>query len=314
MKKLALLLFVLISFSTTYAAEKSTSKIMEPFKKYEFTDGSSFEYSSYLKQFVGDTIVMEFSPTAYLGSFTVETPDTVWIKKRPKKNPELGKHLCSEQSLQRCCGLTNKFVTPATAINGKPFAVYSVTTQSSYSLNCTIRLLDLENLDIVNFVLYENFHEDFKFTSAKTQRLIKSLEGQNVYYCPDMSSYSSSSRTFTECTYLNGDFYFEVTKSSGMYSHYTFKPYAQIRIKDLDGNVHSFSPIKKPSYSSTKPIIISQNEYETNYKVQYIETDVDTSILQEDIDFPFSFVCIFAQPSHYASVYQKIRSVFNNSK
>jgi hypothetical protein len=303
MKKITILLFVLMSFFTAYAGSNDYPKTMEPFKNYELIGTTSLEYNNYLKKFVGDTIVMQFDTSASLEAFSVENPDTVWIKKRPKKNPELGKHYILNKAYKGV-QVNDKFVTPATAINGKPFAVYSVTPQSSYGRNVNIKLVDLENLDMVNFHLYESFPETFTFTSAKTQRLIRSLEGQKVYYCNDFPTYSISAPEFTECTYLNGDFHFELTKSSGTYSHSELNAFAQIRVQDASGTVHAFSPIKSTSYQ--RQVILSENEYDSKFKLQTIETKVDFSIFDEELDFPFSFVTIFGKPTYGASVSQTI--------
>jgi hypothetical protein len=275
---------------------------MEAFKDYVCSN--SLAYAKFLKHFVGDTIVMEFDPSAHLTTFTVETPDTVWIKERPKKNPKLGKHYLLSNAYKGVMSDKNNFFTPATAVNGKPFAVYSVEAVSDYRIDCKLRLLDLETLNIVNFVLYESFPESFQFTSAKTQRMVKSMEGQKVYYCPDLPYYSGTrTPTFTECTYLNGDFYFEVTKAKG-YSHYDLTPHAQMRVQDADGTVYSFSPLMESL--STRPVILSQSEYDSNFKPQTIESEVDFSVLQDNIDLPISGIAILAQTSSYAPVYQTI--------
>lgn len=307
MKKFIFFLFIMAANIVAYSASNVTPKLMESFKKYEMSSVTRLDYPKYLKQLVGDTIIMEFNPSAYLTSFTVENPDTVWIKKKPKKNPVLGKHYVLNKAFKGV-SINNEFVTPASAINGKPFAVYSVNPTASYGSSSVIQLLDLETLDLIRFVLYDSFPEEFKFTTTKTHRLMTELEGQKVYYCPDMPSYSVSSPQFTECTFLNGDFYFEVSNPNrSLYSSsFSLKPYAQFRLKDKDDNIISFSPIRVSEYGYKTPVILTTKEYQENYMPLTINSEVDFDILNEDYKFPFSFVVIPAKPNYYASVYQKI--------
>ena len=143
MKKSILILLATI-FATFGISANVHSKIQDAFSTYERTSKIGRYNVDFLKKFVGDTIMFDFS-NQYMDCFTVEQPDTIWIKKRPKKNPEIGKHYILNHAYKGV-EVDEKFFTPTSAINGKPFVVYSIKPYTSNE-GCQILLLDLDNLD-----------------------------------------------------------------------------------------------------------------------------------------------------------------------
>lgn len=137
MKKLLLLLLLSVSM-LTFA--KVQSSITDSFSKYERESMIGRYNIDFLRKFVGDTISFNFN-SQYLDGFTVEQPDTVWIKKRPKKNAQLGKHFILNYTYKGM-PVGENFLTPSSVINNTPFVVYSVTPHTSGE-GCFVTLLDL---------------------------------------------------------------------------------------------------------------------------------------------------------------------------
>lgn len=303
MKKSILILLATI-FATFRISANVHSKIQDAFSTYERTSKIGRYNVDFLKKFVGDTIMFDFS-NQYMDCFTVEQPDTIWIKKRPKKNPEIGKHYILNHAYKGV-EVDEKFFTPTSAINGKPFVVYSIKPYTSNE-GCQILLLDLDNLDVITFNVPRSFSYDGTFTTTKTKRLIDSLVNEDVYYSPDVPTYysSSSKPSFTKCKLINGEFQVVISKSTGMYHDYALETTCVLRLQDDKGNVISMSPLKTSEYARTNPIVLTQPEYDEQFRGYSLNSDVDIAILDNEANFPFSFVIIPAYTkSSFTSVYQ----------
>lgn len=305
MKKFFALLFS-FALGIVYMSADINSTLRDAFSNYEFHSVTARYNSDFLKKFVGDTIMFDFS-VQYLDCFSTEQPDTIWLKKRPKKNPELGKHYILNQAYK---GIQDgdKFVTPSSAINGKPFAVYNVKSHNSES-GCLMTLLDLDNLDIITLNIPASFKYDCTFTTVKSQRLINALLNKDFYYSPDApSNYSSFSKPkFTPCKVVGGEFQFIISKSTGMYSDYKLAPNCEVRLEDEKGSYIYMHPIKASKYAMTNPVILTPAEYDSQFRCYSIDSDVDLSILNEDENFPFSFIAIFGKTkSSFTGVYQSV--------
>lgn len=310
MKKILFVLFVL-SFTITVSA-KVESTIQQAFSKYERSSSTSRSNADFLRKFVGDTIMFTFQDT-YLNNFTVEVPDTVWIKKRPKKNPILGKHYTLINAYKGIA-LNQTFVTPSRVINDKPFIVYAV---KSYGLDggCKISLLDPESLDIITADFSTKFPHDGSFRTVKTERMINSLKEKTVYYSPHVDSYSKP--IFSKCKVLGGDFIVEINKSTGMYGDYTLNINNILRLQDEKGNVIPFSLVRESSgYGYKTPVVLTEKEYEKQFKCYEVYSHLDLSLLNETLDFPFSFSFITGLTSGLRNpIYQTVdpSTTYNSS-
>ena len=298
MKKL---LFLLV-FLPLLCHAKVDSVIRDSFSKYEKSSYTGRSNVNFLKTFIGDTITFNFT-SQYLDGFSVESPDTIWVKKRPKKNPELGKHYILNHAYKgRHVG--ENFLTPVSAINDIPFVIYSVTPDNSGD-GCFITLLDLKNLDLIKANFPHTFSYDGSFTTAKTQRIIDSLKGMDVYYSPEVSSYNKPS--FSKCKVIGGDFTVNISKSTGVFQDYRLHTDCEIRLQDENGKNFSMSPLKSDGYSGKTPVLLTQEEYDNQYRVYTIDSDVDIAILDEESNFPFSFLLIPGLTTgSYTSVYQSL--------
>lgn len=301
MKKYLILIF--FSFvGTTFASAKINSTIRDAFSKYEHISVIDRYNKEFLTKFIGDTIIFTFS-SQYLDCFSVAQPDTVWLKKKPKKNPELNKHYVLNYAYK---GIQegNKFVTPSSYINGKPFVMYNVESNDR-NRGCLISLFDTETLNIITLYMPQSFKYDCSFTTTKTQRLISSLLNKRVYYSPDAPSYSSYiTAEFTPCKVLGGDFKILVKKSNGIYYDYKLEANCEIRLTDENGVLISMNPLNR-EYAHSIPIILTQSEYDCQFRRYSIDSDVNMSILNNEEEFPFSFLTIFGKAkSSYTGIYQ----------
>ena len=301
-----LLFFFTFIIGFTSAAAKVKSTLQDAFSNYERSSYIDRYNTDFIKKFLGDTIKFEFS-TPYLDCFSVEQPDTVWLKKRPKKNLVCGKHYLLNFAY-RGVQEGNEFVTPSSCINDKPFVVYNVKSLNNGE-GCLISLLDTDNLDLITLKMPRSFKYDCSFTTAKTHRLINSILNKRVYYSPDVPSYYSSysKPNFTPCKVIGGDFQVFVSKSTGMYSDYKLETQCEIRLEDENGASITMHPVKASEYARTNPVILTQGEYDAQFRGYSVNSDVDISILNEDENFPFSFIAIFGKTKDsFTSVYQSV--------
>lgn len=301
MKKLLLLFLFSVSL---LAYAKVESSIADSFSKYERESMIGRYNVDFLKKFVGDTITFNFN-SQYLDGFTVEQPDTVWLKKRPKKNAQLGKHFTLNYAYKGI-PVGDNFLTPSSAINDTPLVVYSVAPHTSGE-GCFVTLLDLQTLDLIKANFPRSFAYDGSFTTTKTQRIIDSLKEHYVYYSPDVPSYSSSKPSFSKCKVLGGDFTVNISKSKGMYDDYKLNTKCEIRLQDNGGMVISFSPIKTSGYGYKTPILLTEGEYDRQFKCYEVSSEVDLSLIDEKPDFPFSFSFIAGMTSGGSNpIYQSL--------
>jgi len=305
MKKILLFLF-LINFIPAYAdgGKDLLVKSFLPYRTIGFQHDSDAEKLKYLQQFVGDTIIFNF-PATYLSVFSVERPDTVWLKKRPKRNPVQGRHYVLNNAYKGI-DVDGEFLTPSSTINGRSFAVLNVKPHTPSSDGFFISLLDIDNMDIVGFNLYSAIPYEFSFTTTKTQKLLQAFCGQTVYYCANLSSYSSS-KEFRKFQCLSGDFHFNV--SPGMpgrswEKYFSLDDCVELRLQDEYSNVKTVSSDWRCDYSIYGISLLTEAEYAADYKPLTINSDVDLNILEKAGNFPFSFSYILASSKSYVSVYQ----------
>ena len=90
LRKFSFLLLLLFPYFTCLGNDDI--ELINTLKTYRINTSSESEKLSFLKNFIGDTIKLNFYTSKPTDLFSKQYPDTIWIKKRPKKNPEKGKH------------------------------------------------------------------------------------------------------------------------------------------------------------------------------------------------------------------------------
>lgn len=140
----------------------------------------SKEWASFMENFRGDTLQFNISGTQFVNNFKIENPDTIWLRDRPKKNPKEGKHYILNH-FYKGVQINNKFATPISEINGKKFGILSVRSAKSkyygFEYGVEMRILDFENLEVVNVSLPDMIPYEVIITSSRKDSAIKSLEG-----------------------------------------------------------------------------------------------------------------------------------------
>lgn len=267
---------------------------------------------SFLRQLCGDTITFNISAVRDVNMFTKEVPDTIWIKKKPKKNPQEGKHYRLSY-IYKGNPSSGEYLTPVSCINGKPFGVLSVdyvSDGSSYSFHkdLLIKLIDLDDLSILNCIIPHNNKFSFNISSNKIERSIKSIVGEQ-FYIKTGNGYSSPK--YTLCTLNNGE---HSILFDGHIGDITLQSNVTFHFVDKDGYEVSFK-YEKPTYSgyySDEPIV-SKIEHEDKHLVRTINSEVDLNIAKSESDLPFNFNYILGTRNGY-SAYISQRIVPDNIK
>lgn len=302
--KRVLVIFSLLYYSLSFIARgESDTKTDKFFLNYQHTSSFSSANPTYLKKFVGDTIMMDFHTSGYLDIFTIATPDTVWIKKRPQKNPVVGKHYILSY-VYKGVAVNNKFMTPIEAINGKPFGVYEVKKLNNYNAACAVTLVDLETLELINFSIANSFPYNVSFTSTKTRRFINSLKSSEIYY-------HDPSTKFGKYSVLDGDFTFNITPAptKSISSYYEIEPTCTLQLKSSSGDVITVYPLQYYSKStSSKASLLTPSEYEERYTVYTLDSKINENLANSDLEMPFNFTCILGTPRDDVRMSQEISS------
>ncbi len=303
MKKIFTVLLLICSF--IYSSSQDNSIFRKTFYKNKNTAIFSYERESFLKQFVGDTIMFNFPDNELLAGFVVEKPDTVWLKKRPKKKPVLGKHYELNFTYKGIKKNGKYYTTPSSYINDKPFRVTSVNRLNGNQ--CFLNLLDIQNQDSIMALFIEVYPYDAYFTTTKAENLIDQIKGKTVYYtssAPDR--YRNPDPKFIKCKVLDGSYRVNISKSVKK-DYYEIRTNSNITLQDEEGNVFNVSPLRS-NQPSADPLILLQDEYDAQFKHYSIDSDIDLDILLEDDNYPFSFTSILGVTSKDCNIYQQIKT------
>lgn len=250
----------------------------------------------------GDTITFDFGYIPYVDFFFSEVPDTIWIKERPKKNPKEGKHY-ELTYVYNYIKNGDKCVTPSSVLNGKPFAVLNVEdlgTNSYFSSDAKLmlKLVDLEDLSVVDCELPVSSSNNFEIHVPKIDRQINSLIGK-TYYINDNNSYRPN---FRKVKFSDGEykilFDYHLTPS--------YNTTVTLNFVTEDGFKIPYK--KQSSYSSTnEEYLITEDEYKENHTQRTINSQIDFEILNKDVTAPFNFNYIIGIPtSSYDFISQTI--------
>ena len=88
-KRFFILISVISCFLNTYASKETD--LVNSLYEYQSKGGYSNDSKLKLLQMLrGDTITFDFNGIEKTTLFSIASPDTIWIKKKPKKNPKEG--------------------------------------------------------------------------------------------------------------------------------------------------------------------------------------------------------------------------------
>lgn len=246
-----------------------------------------------LRELRGDTIIFDFGYAPYVDFFFTENPDTIWIKERPKKNAKEGKHY-ELTKVYKHFKNGDKYVTPASVLNGKPFAVLNVEdwgSSSYYSSDVKLRLklVDLDNLTIVDCELPTSSGNNFEIRVPKIDRQINSLVGK-TYYMNDNTSYTPN---FRKVTFADGEY-----KILFDYHHSTSTYNTSVALDFITEDGFKIPYKNQSSYSlRNKDYLVTEDDYNQNYTQRTINSLIDYDILNKDLVTPFNFGFIIGIPN-----------------
>ena len=257
--------------------------------------------ADFLRTFCGDTIVFNITGADHLPFVYQETPDTLWIKKRPKKNPVEGKHYRLIYNYKaRAYG--NDYSTPITEINNKQFGVLSVDRISEgvtyyYTQEFTLlKLIDLNDLSVITLKIPETIPCDIPFTSVKCNRIINTVVGTTLYVRTSSYSYTPNYQlaTLNSCT---ADFRLVNNSVYTAKSDVTFNFVAENGVE---------IPFAFDTSSARDPQLITAAEYTLNYTPKSINSQIDTAIVNHPVELPFSFYVILGTAKSMSTITQTI--------
>ena len=302
-KRFFILISVISCFLNTYASKETD--LVNSLYEYQSKGGYSNDSKLKLLQMLrGDTITFDFNGIEKTTLFSIASPDTIWIKKKPKKNPKEGKHYKLHYVYNGVADDSGEnYYTPTSEIAGKQFSIITVNSVSSsnyysYDKNIVIQLADVNTLDVVKLTIPERLNYNISISSAKVNRIIDSLVGK-VFYIRTSDSYSSK-KTYTKTVLKDGDF--SILLESGSLNNFT--PQLNLNFVSENGISVSYNPKDTYSYRTDNDKLLSESEY-----ISYVESitprrinsTLNDSILSAQIEMPFQFTFIMGLVSEYSS-------------
>lgn len=303
MKQLLILLSFIFVNSPAFADKASVTALNLLNKSGAYVTDSNI--LSFLHQLVGDTITFNVSAVNDLDMFSKEHPDTIWIKSRPKKNPKEGKHYILSHTYKGVKTPCGDFRTPTSEINGKPFEVLSVDNVSTggyYSINkdLLIKLIDLDDLSIVNCLIAHNNKFTFTISSNKIDRDIKSILGKEFYFKTG-NGYSTPKYTLGTLEHGEQSILFDCHLGN-----MSVRSEVNLYFIDKDGTIIPFKYEKPYSNYLADEIVVSRGEHEDRHSLRTINSDVDFSLADSDTELPFNFKYILGTRNGYSSYISQI--------
>ncbi len=310
-----ILAFLILLFAklTINAADNSLidskwSDLMNPPHNSSYSSNAS-SITGFPNLLIGETIYFKVTGSSYradeLQCFLYIEPDTVWIKKRPKKNPELNKHykLMPYYHGVDSKSYLNPQYTPATEIENIYFIVDSVSAakvdRSSYTTKyyCDVYLVNT----LSNEKLIWRYGSD-KSTSDLTlysETVAEKMIAPNTKVYKKNGSYYSIDKAsdFTQYTVEGATYECRLYSIGG-------NGKLNLKLMSQDGERTDFTYSNNMSYNSPK--VINEMEY-----LSLLESDreyeIDRTLPPVDVEykFPFDFRFIFGK-TNACYVYQKV--------
>lgn len=262
---------------------------------------------AFMRKHCGDTIRFNITAVKTVDMFTKEVPDTVWIKKRPKKDAREGKHYTLSYLYKGEPTPSGEYCTYSANISGRPFGVLSVDNVSdgsrySFHKDILLRLIDLDDLSVVNCLIPHDNKFSFTISSDKIERDIKSITGKE-FYVKTGNGYTTPK--YTLCTLGGGE---ASILFDGHLGNLSLQSDVKLHFVDKAGSAVPFK-YEKPLYGGhySDDLIVGRAEHEDRHSVRTISSDVDYELANSDAALPFEFRYFFATPkSGSAYISQRI--------
>lgn len=304
MKKITTFITFFVLFTLSAFADVEYDALCDLYNRTNVNKNKPYSIIDFLSELKGDTITFNFPTANSLEMFSKEVPDTIWIKKRPKKNPREGKHYRLSFSYKGELTSSGEYITPSANVNGKPFGVLSVDEvkdnhNPSYSYKdkykdkyILIKLLDLDDLSIVNCIIPHDDKFRFTISSNKMDREIKSIIGKEFY----LTSGNGFSRSdLILCTLQKGKYSCLFDGDSG-----NMKVCFDLDLHFIDKDGMEVT-LQKDRTDFRYPFI-SKEYYEDKYAIRKIDSKVDSNLLQSETSVPFDFEYILGSPTEVSSI------------
>lgn len=296
------LIFICLLFASANSSSITAIKLLSKNKEYVY----DLDKLTFLRTLCEDTIVFYIPTVSNIDMFTKEVPDTIWIKKRPKKNPKEGKHFKLSYIYKGNSTSSEASITPSSIINGKPFRVLSVdkVAKDYYTLysDILIKLVDLDDLSVVNCLVPNNNNFSFSISSKKTEQEINSIIGNQFYV---MTRYGYTSPKYSLLTVTGGEHSINFYRNHGGLA---IRSENKLHFIDSDG-VEIPINFEHPLYRNynSHELIVGKEEYDVEHNARNINSDVNVELAKSNTILPFGFSYIWGTcDSHSAYISQQI--------
>ena len=299
---------VLNSTNTNIIDSRWDNLIYPPTTNYSKSDAESLTRFPLL--LVGE--IISFKADGYTSKellcFLNIQPDTIWIKKKPKKNPQLGKHyklMPYYHGVDKDSYYHSQF-TPSSEIENVNFRVDSVS--SAYAEGYTYSTRYYCNVYLTNTSTNEKLIWHYPPESSGSGLILickslaqKMLSTGSKIYLKNNSTYSETAKDYDEYIVEDVNYTCDFSSVGGSGS-------LEIQLtsnKDDDNSTIHYTYPKKRSYSDPKAIsekdYMSLVEDEKVYEIDLIAPDPN-----REYNFPFSFRFIAATNPKSTYVYQRL--------
>lgn len=306
-KKFSFIIFTFLLSWPLYLL--SDNGLFKDLTKYELPHqyvGSMNDNIKTFQKFIGDTLTLHFDSKEYIEGLTTDHPDTIWLKKRPKQNPKLGKHYILND-VYKGIRHNEMYVTPSDSINGKQlilFRVFQCDKQYYYEPDALLLTFIVPNtLEQIYIRIPESPSFGLYFISQKASRILKNYIGHEIYYAPQIKEYSATKPEYYKYTIDSGKIGFKLYKKTLCFG---IESDCRITLTDKNGIRTTTIPRYVEASSYKYSPFVSEKEYEGRFKMASITSDVDMNIFNEELDFPFSFRYIMGKANYYSGIYQTI--------
>ena len=300
MKKLISLIFLSLFFSLSIYADRESSTAINLLNR-QGVYVSDADILGFLKSLAGDTISFNITAVSDVDFFTKEVPDTIWVKKRPKKNPQEGKRYKLSYLYKGVLNSSGEYHTQVSSINGKKFGVLSVDNVSdgsyySFHKDMLLKLIDLDDLSVIECLIPHNIKYSFTISSNKFERELNTIIG-NEFYIKTGNGYSTPKYTLASLS--NGE---QTILFDGHIGDVTIRSDVKLHFVDKDGFEVPFK-FDNSSYSSyrSNEAIVSKAEHEDKHTPRTIDSEVNLDLANSGNEIPFDFKFILGERNGYSA-------------
>lgn len=300
MKKLFSLIILSILFCMSVHADRASNTALNLLNKQGVYVSDS-DILGFLRTLAGDSISFNITAVNDINLFIKEVPDTIWIKKRPKKNPQEGKHFKLSYLYKGEPNMSGEYRTPSSAINGKKFGVLSVDNVSdgsyySFHKDMLLKLIDLDDLSVINCLIPHNLKFSFTISSNKFERELNSILGSE-FYIKTGNGYSTPKYSLVSLN--NGE---QTILFDGHIGDVTIRSDVQLHFIDKEGYEVPFK-YEKSLYNGyySDEQIVGKAEHEDKHTIRTIDSEVNFDLAISENELPFKFSCILGERNGYSA-------------